>query len=159
MFGDDIFLSDVPAPKQLLNTFNEFSLLPYWPHSGSRTRRNTFTDASSSSQAPSGRWRASSRSPKPEEAPSNWVQVGYFVLSYQVFDMLTGSEIGKGGELWMADAVDRLAARATVIAQPIEGKWMAAGDPLRQLKASIEATLQRQDMRDDLIAYLRSLNL
>jgi len=39
--------------------------------------------------------------------------------------------------------------------QPIEGQWMAAGDPLRQLKACIEMTLRRDDMRDGLIEYLR----
>ena len=59
----------------------------------------------------------------------------------------------------MADAVDRLAARSTVIVQPIEGLWMAAGDPLRQLKANIEMALRRDDMRDGLIEYLRSLDL
>ncbi|MCK4316624.1 MAG: UTP--glucose-1-phosphate uridylyltransferase, partial [Anaerolineae bacterium] len=66
---------------------------------------------------------------------------------------------GHGGELWLADAVDRLAARASVIVQPIEGLWMAAGDPLRQLKANIKMALRRDDMRDDLIAYLRALEL
>ena len=53
----------------------------------------------------------------------------------------------------------RLAARSTVIAQSIEGKWMAAGDPLRHLKANIAMALRRDDMRDDLVAYLRSLEL
>ena len=59
----------------------------------------------------------------------------------------------------MADAIDRLAARSTVIVQLIEGLWMAAGDPLRQLKASIEIALRRDDMRDDLLVYLRALKL
>jgi len=36
---------------------------------------------------------------------------------------------------------------------------MAAGDPLRQLKACIQVSLRREDMRDDLIAYLKSLTL
>jgi hypothetical protein len=36
---------------------------------------------------------------------------------------------------------------------------MAAGDPLRHLKACIEMGLRRDDMRDGLIDYLRSLKL
>jgi UTP--glucose-1-phosphate uridylyltransferase len=59
----------------------------------------------------------------------------------------------------LADAVDRMAARSSVFVQPIEGQWMAAGDPLRQLKASIEVALKRDDMRDGLLEYLRSLEL
>ena len=97
--------------------------------------------------------------PAPGTAPSNWVQIGHFVFTPEIFDVLDTLEPGKGGELWLADAVTRLAARATVIAQPIEGQWMAAGDPLRQLKACIAASLRRPDMRDELIAYLRSLEL
>jgi UTP--glucose-1-phosphate uridylyltransferase len=97
--------------------------------------------------------------PKPGTQPSNWVQIGHFVFTPELFDVLQGSETGKAGELWMTDAVGRLAGRSCVIAQPIEGQWMAAGDPLRQLKASIAATLRRDDMRDDLLDYLRSLTL
>ncbi|MBE9506514.1 MAG: hypothetical protein IMY86_00555 [Chloroflexi bacterium] len=97
--------------------------------------------------------------PEPGTAPSNWVQIGHFIFTPELFDVLQGSELGKGGELWIADAVDRLAARSTVIVQPVEGLWMAAGDPLRQLKASIEMSLRRDDMRDELIEYLRSLDL
>jgi UTP--glucose-1-phosphate uridylyltransferase len=67
--------------------------------------------------------------------------------------------VGKGGELWVADAVDRLASRSTVIAPPIKATWMAAGNPLLHLKASIEMSLRRDDMRDGLIDYLRSLEL
>jgi len=46
-----------------------------------------------------------------------------------------------------------------VIAQPIEGQWMAAGDPLRHLKANIQMMLKQEESRDDLLAYLRSLDL
>jgi UTP-glucose-1-phosphate uridylyltransferase len=59
----------------------------------------------------------------------------------------------------MADAVDRLAARSAVIAQPIEAKWMAAGNPLLHLKASIELTLRQEGQRQELIDYLHSLDI
>ena len=62
-------------------------------------------------------------------------------------------------ELWLADAVDRLAAHSSVVARPVEGLWMPADDPLHQLKASIETVLRRDDMRDELAAYLRSIEL
>jgi UTP--glucose-1-phosphate uridylyltransferase len=97
--------------------------------------------------------------PAPGTAPSNWVQIGHFVVTPELFEVLGGSETGKGGELWLADAMDRLAQRSRVVVRPIEGQWMAAGDPLRQLKANIEMSLRRDDMRDDLVAYLRSLEL
>jgi UTP--glucose-1-phosphate uridylyltransferase len=159
MFGDDLFISDVPAARQLIDAFNEHKpaavLATQWVPDEERHLYGCI-------EFKPGSDREMARiieKPKPEEAPSNWVQVGYFVFSHELFDVLEGTETGKGGELWLADAVDRLAMRTKVIAQPIEGNWMAAGDPLRQLKATIEASLRREDMRDDLIAYLRSLEL
>jgi UTP--glucose-1-phosphate uridylyltransferase len=97
--------------------------------------------------------------PAPGTAPSNQVQIGHFIFTAEIFDILENLETGKGGELWLADAVDELAQRSTVIAHPIDGLWMAAGDPLRQLKACIEVSLRRDDMRDELVEYLRSLDL
>ncbi len=159
MFGDDIILGEVPVPRQLLEAFHETQpaavLATQWVPDDE-------THLYGCIELKPGSAREMARiveKPAPGTAPSNWVQIGHFVFSHELFDALRGSETGIGGELWMADAVGRLASRSRVIVQPIEGQWMAAGDPLRQLKASIEAALRRDDMRPDLLAYLRSLEL
>jgi UTP--glucose-1-phosphate uridylyltransferase len=161
MFGDDIILSDVPAPRQMLDAFNEFQ-----PAAVLATQRvpDEETHLYGCIELKPGSENEMARiveKPAPGAAPSNWVQIGHFIFTSELFDVLHGSEseIGKGGELWIADAVGRLAARASVIAQPIRGLWMAAGDPLRHLKACIEMSLRHDDMRAGLIEYLRSLEL
>jgi UTP--glucose-1-phosphate uridylyltransferase len=159
MFGDDIILADVPAPRQLLDAFHQFQpaaiLATQWVPD-EETRLYGCIEF----KPGSGREMASIiEKPAPGTAPSNWVQIGHFVFTFELFDVLHGSETGKGGELWVADAVDRLASRSRVIAQPIEGQWMAAGDPLRQLKANIAMALRQEGTRDELLAYLRSLDL
>jgi UTP--glucose-1-phosphate uridylyltransferase len=97
--------------------------------------------------------------PAPGTAPSNLVQAGHFIFTPELFEVLDTLQAGQGGELWLTGAVDGLAKRSTVVAQLIEGRWMAAGDPLRHLKACIEVMLQRDDVRSDLIDYLRSLDI
>jgi len=163
MFGDDIMIGDVPVPQQLRDAFDKFhpagvlatqqvpdeerhlyGCIAFKPGSDNEIARIVEKPA----QKDIDRFHL-----------TNWVQVGHFIFTPELFDVLHGSELGRGGELWMAEAVDRLAARSTVIVQPIEGLWMAAGDPLRQLKANIEMALRREDMRDELIAYLRTLKL
>jgi len=42
-----------------------------------------------------------------------------------------------------------------VIATPIEGKWLTTGDPLRYLKATFEFALQREDLKDALVSYIK----
>jgi len=159
MFGDDIIIGDVPVPRQLLSAFEEFD-----PVAVLATQRvpDEETHLYGCIELKPGSVNEMARiveKPAPGTAPSNWVQIGHFVFTPELFDVLQGTELGRGGELWLADAVDRLAADSSVIVQPIEGLWMAAGDPLRQLKACIEMSLRRDDMRDELIEYLRSLEL
>lgn len=157
MFGDDIILADVPVPKQLLRAYEQ-----YRPAAVLATQQvpDEETRLYGCMELKPGTTNVLARiieKPEPGTAPSNWVQVGHFVFTPEIFEVLDPRQTGKGGELWMADAVDRLAARATVIVQPIEGMWLAAGDPLRHLKASIQAALRRADMREEMLAFLRTV--
>jgi UTP--glucose-1-phosphate uridylyltransferase len=159
MFGDDIIIGDVPVPQQMLETFERFQ-----PAAVLATQRvpDEETHLYGCIELKKGSANEMARiveKPAPGIAPSNWVQIGHFIFTPELFDFLQGSELGRGGELWLTDAVDRLATRSSVIVQPIEGLWMAAGDPLRQLKANIQMALRREDMRDELVEYLRSLEL
>jgi UTP--glucose-1-phosphate uridylyltransferase len=159
MFGDDIIIGDVPVPEQMLTAYRKFQ-----PAAVVATQqvdeKETHLYGCLALKPGSDRDLAGIvEKPAPGTAPSNWVQTGHFVFTPEIFVVLQGSEVGKGGELWLADAVGRLARRSRVIVQPIEGLWMAAGDPLRHLKANIEVTLRRPDLRDELVAYLRSLEL
>jgi len=161
MFGDDIMISDVPVPKQMLDTFHKLrpaAVLATQTVPDEEKRLYGCIELKPGSDNVMARII---EKPGPDVAPllSNWVQIGHFIFTPELFDVLQGSELGHGEELWMADAVGRLAARSTVVVHPIQGLWMAAGDPLRQLKASIEMALRRDDMRDELVAYLRSLEL
>ncbi|MBN1179137.1 MAG: NTP transferase domain-containing protein [Anaerolineae bacterium] len=159
MFGDDIILADIPAPVQMLDAFRAHqpaaALATQWVPDDEIHLYGSieFKPGSSTVMA------RIIEKPEPGTAPSNWVQIGHFVFTPELFDVLETLETGKGGELWLADAVDKLAGQSTVIVHPVEGKWMAAGDPLRHLKACIEVTLRQPATRDDLIAYLKSLNL
>jgi UTP--glucose-1-phosphate uridylyltransferase len=159
MFGDDIVSGDVPVPQQMLDAFNRFQPVAILATQRVPDEETHLYGCIEFKPGSDNEVARIVEKPAPGTAPSNWVQVGHFIFTPELFDVLRGSELGRGGELWLADAVDRLAARSSVVAQPIEGLWMAAGDPLRQLKANIEMALRRDGMRDELIAYLRSLEL
>jgi UTP--glucose-1-phosphate uridylyltransferase len=161
MFGDDIIIADVPVPRQMLEAFNEFqpaAVLATQRVPDEETRLYGCVELKPGSDY---EMKRIIEKPAPGSAPSNWVVTGHYIFTPELFEVLgaSESELGQGGELWLADAVDRLAGRSSVVVQPIDGLWMAAGDPLRQLKACIEVSLRRDDMRDGLLAYLRSLDL
>ncbi len=159
MFGDDIVLADVPVPVQLVDAFRRHQptavlATQYIPEEETHLYGCIELKPGSANQLA----RIVEKPPQ-GSAPSNMIQIGHFVLTPEVFDVLDESMLGQGGELWLADAIDRLAARSAVIAQSIEGEWMPAGDPLRFLKANIALSLKRDELRAGLDQYLRSLVL
>jgi UTP--glucose-1-phosphate uridylyltransferase len=159
MFGDDIVMGDVPIPQQVLDTFEEHkpaAVLATQHVPDEETHLYGCVELEPGSE---NKMVRIVEKPAPGTAPSNQVQIGHFIFTTEIFDILENLETGKGGELWLADAIDELAQHSSVFVHPINGLWMAAGDPLRQLKACIEVSLQRDDLRDGLLDYLRSLDL
>jgi UTP--glucose-1-phosphate uridylyltransferase len=159
MFGDDIIIADTPVPQQLRDAFDRFQPAAVLATQNVPDEETHLYGCIELKPGSENEMARIVEKPAPGTAPSNQVQIGHFIFTPELFDVLDTLKTGKGGELWMADAVHGLTGRSTVIAQPIEGQWMAAGDPLRQLKACIEVSLRRGDMREGLVEYLRSLDL
>jgi UTP--glucose-1-phosphate uridylyltransferase len=95
--------------------------------------------------------------PSPEDAPSNLAAIGRYVLTPEIFDCLRGIEPGKGGEIQLTDAINLLAQEQAVYAWTFEGGRYDTGNKLDYLKATIEIAIDRDDLRDDLRAYLADL--
>ncbi|MBI4497408.1 MAG: UTP--glucose-1-phosphate uridylyltransferase GalU [Chloroflexi bacterium] len=97
--------------------------------------------------------------PEPEEAPSDLGIVGRYVLTPSIFDAIRATPKGKGGEIQITDALQRLAHREGVYACEFTGERYDTGTPLGLLKASIALGLQRPDLGKDLREYLKGLEL
>lgn len=159
MFGDDLIIADVPVPRQVRNAFDKHHPAAVLAAHEVPDRETHLYGCIAPKPGSEHGVAGIVEKPPPGTAPSNLVQIGHFLFTPVLFEVLDGLSLGKGGELWLADGVDRLAALSSVVVCPIEGTWLAAGDPMRQLKASIEMTLQRDGLRDGLVSYLRSLKL
>lgn len=91
-----------------------------------------------------------------DEAPSDMAQFGRFVFSYDVVEAATNADTGKDGELWVIDVLNRLVDEGKkVIAPPIDGEWLTTGDPIRYLKATFRFAMEREDLRPELVTYLK----
>lgn len=98
--------------------------------------------------------------PSIEEAPSNLATHGAYILPPSIFELLESTSIGKGGELWLVDAINQLMKDPGVLACEIEnGKYYDTGNKLEYLKAVIEFGLKHDDLRNDFAEYLKNLPL
>jgi UTP--glucose-1-phosphate uridylyltransferase len=159
-FPDDVILHDVPAIGQLIDVFQRFG------HTVLAVQQVPREDVVQygviDPQALEARLhevRGVVEKPPVDEAPSNLATVGRFVVTPEIFDVLAETPPGRSGEIWLMDAFDRLIARQPVYAYEYEGLRFDTGRPLGLLQASLHLALQREDLGQDLRAYLRSLNL
>jgi UTP--glucose-1-phosphate uridylyltransferase len=85
--------------------------------------------------------------------------IGY-VMTPDIFPLLENLEKGTGGEIWMTDAIHKLAHQKQVVTVDGSGlTYYDCGNKLEYLKAVIEFGLQRSDLSDEFRDYLKGLSL
>jgi UTP--glucose-1-phosphate uridylyltransferase len=160
LWGDDIMLGNPPVTKQLIDVamrydgpvvgvrqvgpdyIEKYGILAIEPIEGGVSRALSVVEK-----------------PKRADAPSNLAQIGGFVLTPDIFDVLENTTQGTGGEIYLADALNVLMQQRTVYAFEFEGVRYDAGNKLDFLKATIELSLQDPDIGSALRAYLSDLDL
>src|ERR1700756_4257691 len=95
--------------------------------------------------------------PKPEEAPSNLAITGRYILTPAVFNTLSETQVGAGGELQLTDGMRLLLKKKKIFAYVYEGKRHDTGDKLGFLKATVEFALKRSDLGEEFRQYLKNL--
>jgi UTP--glucose-1-phosphate uridylyltransferase len=95
--------------------------------------------------------------PQPEDAPSDLGVMGRYVLTPGIFDAIERTKPGRGGEIQLTDAILNLTAQEDVFGYTFEQGRYDVGNKLDFLKATVEFALERDDLKDDFRAFLRSL--
>ena len=96
--------------------------------------------------------------PKPGEAPSNLATHGAYIMPPRLFDILEETALGKDGELWLTDAITKLAHEEDVYAVEIEnGKYYDTGNKLEYLKTVVEFGLKHPELREEFRSFLEAL--
>ena len=98
--------------------------------------------------------------PKIEETKSNLAISDRHVLMPDLFKFLENTKPGKGGEIQVTDAYNSMVnTKEGVYAYDYEAKRFDSGDKLGFVKASIDETLRRPELREDLIKFIKSLEI
>ena len=97
--------------------------------------------------------------PDPAEAPSNLAVIGRYVLHPRVFEVLATTPPGRGGEIQLTDALQRLASSSGdgsgVYGVVFRGRRYDTGDRLDYLKAVVQIACENSDLGADLRTWLR----
>jgi len=99
--------------------------------------------------------------PDPEKAPSNLATHGAYIVPSEIFKALKEIKPGKGGEIWLTDAINFLRDKGVPIyAVEIEnGKYYDTGNKIEYIKTVVEMALKHQDLNGEFRKFLKDLNL
>ncbi|OHB20145.1 MAG: UTP--glucose-1-phosphate uridylyltransferase [Parcubacteria group bacterium RIFCSPHIGHO2_01_FULL_56_18] len=159
MFGDDIVAGDVPALKQLMDVYEKYGetvialervpkdqvsaygVAAVEPVEGNVFKITQFVEK-----------------PKPEEAPSDLVAVGKYIITPHVFDELRALDAaGVQGELRLANALEALAKKRPVYGVELKGTRYDCGSKIGYLKATVDFALKHPEVQAEFKEYLRTV--
>ena len=97
--------------------------------------------------------------PKPEDAPSNLIISGRYILQPEIFDLLADQPRGAGGEIQLTDAMQTLMQRQPFAGVKYEGQSFDCGSKIGFLAANVAYALDRPDIGEDFLAALAKMGL
>ena len=92
--------------------------------------------------------------PPADEAPSNHAVIGRYILQPEVFSHLEGQQTGAGGEIQLTDALAKMIGNGPFNGYRFEGTRYDCGDKVGFLEATFAIALDRDDLRDGVLAFL-----
>jgi len=95
--------------------------------------------------------------PKRDEAPSNLIISGRYILQPEVFGLLAEHTKGAGGEIQITDAMQALMQMQDFTGVKYDGQSFDCGSKIGFLTANVVFALDRPDISDDFMAELRTL--
>ncbi len=158
LLGDDIVDNETPCLKQLIGAYDEYktSILGVQEVAKEDTCKYGILDVKHIEDRV---YKVKDMVEKPsvEEAPSNIAILGRYIITPAIFDILENQEPGKGGEIQLTDALKTLGNQEAIYAYNFEGRRYDVGDKFGFLEATIDFALKRDNLRDDLMDYMRKI--
>src|SRR5690606_20431721 len=97
--------------------------------------------------------------PRREDAPSNLIISGRYILQPDIFGLLANQQRGAGGEIQLTDAMQTLMQTQAFTGVKYQGQSFDCGSKIGFLTANVVYALDRDDIRDGFIKELRKLDL
>lgn len=161
LWGDDFIHANPPRTRQMLDVYEKYGgpILSLIDTDDAGTKKYGIADVASVE----GNVYQINRlveKPGPDNAPSRLASVSGYLLTPDIFPILDTLECGKGGELWLPDAIDQLRQQRTLYGCRIkDGKYYDCGNKLEYIKAQIDFGLKNPEMKDELQKYLTTLTV
>ncbi|HEV7662697.1 MAG TPA: UTP--glucose-1-phosphate uridylyltransferase [Chloroflexota bacterium] len=156
LWGDDIVLGDPPFVQQLIDAYNRtggsvVGVIAVPPEEAMKYGVIEVAERLDDRLV-----RASRIVEKPprDQIPSNLAAVAGYILTPDIFGYLEETQVGQGGEIWLADGVQKIAEQGNLYALEFTGRRYDAGNKGEYLQATVDLALAHPDLGPAFRAYI-----
>ena len=160
MLPDDVIAAEKPCLQQMIEAYEETggSMVAAMEVEPSKTSAYGILDTSED-RGNLVKVRGMVEKPATDKAPSNLAVIGRYILTPTVLQNLNKLKSGSGGEIQLTDAIAReIELGRDVHGYRFSGQRFDCGSKSGFLQATVAFALARDDLRDDLSAYLQSIS-
>ena len=158
MLGDDIVDNKVPCLKQLMDAYDEYrtTILGVQKVAKEDTNKYGIIDAKFIEDRV---YKVKDLVEKPDsdKAPSNIAILGRYIITPEIFDILSDLPPGKGDEIQLTYELKELSKKEAMYAYDFEGRRYDVGDKLGFLEATVDFALKRDELKDGFLDYLKDV--
>lgn len=159
VWGDDLFhCPRIPRLKQLIEVFYRYGdpVLTGYKIKRKDTEKYGIIDGI---EVEKGVYQVKRIVEKPgaKNAPSLIASLGGYVLTPDIFQELKRTPPGKGGELWLVDALFRLSKKRPLYATIVDGVYYDVGSKLGWLKANVDFALRHKGLGKEFKKYIKNM--
>ena len=156
MYGDDLMYSrNIPVLKQLVEVYESTGSCVI---GCKRVDEDLISRYGAMSLNEDGTINTIIEKPKKEEAPSNLVGLGRYIVTSEVFDYIDALPRIEGKEIQFTDAMMNMMKDYKYLPCEFVGTYYDTGSKDGYLKANIEYALRRDELKDSVIEIINNIN-
>jgi len=155
LYGDDLMKYNTPVLKQLIDIYEEKDCNVIGVQEVDKNLVNKYGIIEFDEN---NKIKNIIEKPNIEQAPSNIAGLGRYIVKPEIFEELENLFPGKNGEYQFTDALLNLMQKQDFYVCKFEGNYFDIGNQLGYLKANIQFGLERNDIKDELLEYIKSLH-
>lgn len=156
LLGDDIVTSEKPCLQQLMEQYErtQTSIIGVQPVAEEETNRYGIIEPL---QRQDRLYQVKTFVEKPPlgTAPSNLAIMGRYILSPEIFEILSVQERGAGGEVQLTDAIQKLNEMQQVHAYHFEGTRHDVGEKLGFILTTLQFALRSKELREPVLHAIK----
>jgi len=162
MWGDEFIYSDPPRLKQMMDVYDKYGgvvisgiripekedLKKYGIADIDLVKDNVY------------KIKRIVEKPDPDKAPSNMATHGAYILPPDIFPALRGLKPGKGGEIWLVEAINVLRDQGVPIyaCEIQNGKYYDTGNKMAYMQTVVEFAIKHKEIGGEFSSWLKQFS-